>query len=257
MRSWRIGPVAAAAVVGVLLGGVLYVVHPLHLASSSASLPTPVGSPAPLTTPSTPPSASASTGAPRRPASSRSPSASPSRRVPSGPPFTPRALLQSSEFLQYKWAKADELSLTTGVSAAPILRCLRPDQVRTRPVAAYAATHHGLNTLAGEQVIRYYTVADAKGVFDRLAREVDRCPGLAASRRASVGRRHDPDFDGISQTRWWNLGGVGKQDPMRGVLVIMRVDDRLMALCLTSSATDPAVTTDILPLMRQGGLRLV
>ena len=44
---------------------------------------------------------------------------------------------------------------------------------------------------------------------------------------------------------------------MRGVLVVVRVDDRLVALYLHATTTDPAKTTDIVPLMRQAGLRLV
>jgi hypothetical protein len=245
VRSWWLLPVVAAVVAGVLLGSALYLVRPLHLTASGASPSSPAGGPTP---------------APKTPSPTRSsapPSATESPRVPSGPAFTKRALLQRSEFLQYKWGKADQLSLTTGVNKKAILRCLRPQRVTIESVAAYAATYHGRTTLAGEQVIRYYSVAEAEGVFDQLAGQVDQCADRDSTRRATVGKRHDPDLGGISQTRWWNLSGAKKGDPMRGVLVIMRVDDRLMALCLTSDSTDPEETTDIIPLMRQGGLRLV
>jgi hypothetical protein len=241
VRSWWVLPVVTAVVLGVLLGSVLYLVRPLHLTASGVS---PTGS-------------IGSTLASKTPARSVGPTVANKTPVPNGPAFTKRALLQPGEFIQYKWAKADELSLTTGVSAQPILRCLRPDRITTRPVAAYAATHHGLTTLAGEQVIRYYSVAEAENVFDQLAGQVDDCADRDSTRRAKVGKRHDPDLAGISQTRWWNITGSAEGDPMRGVLVIMRVDDRLMALCLTANSTDPAKTTNIIPLMRQGGLRMV
>lgn len=245
MRRWWVLPVAAAVVLGVLLGSMLYVVRPLHLTASGASSPRASSS----TKPADPP----------KPRESPKPAAktTTSPRVPSGPEFTERALLQSNEFIQAKWVKADELSLTTGVSDQPLLRCLRPDRLKTKPVAAYAATHHGLTTLAGEQVIRYYSVADAERVFAQLAKEVSQCADQGSARRAKVGKRHDPDLAGISDTRWWNLRGASKDDSMRGVLVIMRVHDRLMALCLTANSTDPAETTDIIPLMRQGGSRLI
>lgn len=258
MRSWWVMPVVTAVVLGVLLGGLLYLVRPLHLTASGASAPKPAGSSA-LPAKTFPTKTLPAKTLPAKTPTARAPTTQTTSppRVPRGPAFTERALLQSTEFVQYGWGKADELALTTGVSAQPILRCLRPDRVTTKPVAAYAATHHGLTTLAGEQVIRYYSVSEAEHVFDQLVEQVSHCAGQGPTRRAAVGKRHDPDLAGISKTRWWNLRGSTKSDPMRGVLVIMRVDDRLMALSLTANSTDPAKTTDIIPLMRQGGLRMI
>lgn len=256
MRSWWVLPVVTAAVLGVLLGGVLYVVRPLQLTASGVR---PAESAGPPVARKTPAESAGSTVASKTPAESPGSTVAqtPTPSVPNGPVFTQRALLQSNEFMHYKWGKADRLSLTTGISAQPILRCVRPDRITIKPVAAYAATHHGLSTLAGEQVIRYHSVAEAENVFDQLAEDVGQCAEADPARQASVGQQHDPELVGISRTRWWNVRGLAKDDPMRGVLVIMRVDDRLMALCLTSNSTDPAVSTDIIPLMRQGGLRMV
>lgn len=175
----------------------------------------------------------------------------------SGSPFTERALLQTNEFLQYGWAKASELSLQEGVVTKPLLPCLQVGSLPQEPAAAYAATYQGLHTQAAEQVVRFASEADARAALDRLVTQVAGCAGAPAERRVQVGKRHDPDLDRISETTWWNVRGSAPHDAMRGVLVLARVDDRLVALYLHATTTDPAKTTDILPLMRQAGLRLV
>ena len=172
-----------------------------------------------------------------------------------GPPFTELALLQTSEFLEYGWGKAAELSLVKGVPRPPLLRCVDVADLPQRPVAAYAATYQGLHTLAGEQVLRYADPADAAGALDRLVAQVRGCETQPPARRVVVGERHDPRLVRISQAVWWNVRG-GEGDGTRGVLGLLRLDDRVVALELESKTTDPAVTTDIDPLLRQAGLRL-
>ncbi len=264
-RSVR-AAVAGAAVAGVLLGAAAFALQPLPVRSAlGASTTVPASS---STTSSTAPGPTSTTAErTASPAVARtaspppdvpSPRATPSRRAtPAGPAFTSRALLQTSELLEHGWAKASELSLQEGFAEASLLRCVRPDRLTQEPVAAYAATYQGLRTQATEQVVRYANVADARDAIDRLTDQVRACGSAAAGLRARVGDRHEPDLEGISSTVWWNVRGAADGDPMRGVVTLVRVDDRLVVLYLHSTGTDPAVTTDILPLMRQAGLRLV
>lgn len=250
--------VAGAAAAGVLLGVAAFAIQPLPVrsalgASTTASAPT--GSTR-TTAARSPSPASARTAGPTPDAPS--PRATPSRRTTSaGPAFTSRALLQTSELLAHGWAKASELSLQEGFVNPSLLRCVRPDRLTQTPVAAYAATYQSLRTQATEQVVRYVSVADASAALDRLTDQVRASGSASAGLRARVGDRHEPDLEGISSTVWWNLRGAAEGDPMRGVVSLVRVGDRLVVLYLHSTGTDPAVTTDILPLMRQAGLRLV
>ena len=254
-RSVR-GLIAVAAVAGVLLGAAAFAVDPLPLgprAGARADVPVAGDStPAHPAPPSEPASAT-----PVRATASARPSPTPARPTTGGSPFTERALLQTSEFLQHGWAKAAELSLQKGVVTKPLLPCVRVGSLPQEPVAAYAATYQGLHTQAAEQVVRFASTADARAARDRLVEQVAGCGGATAERRVQVGERHDPDLERISETTWWNVRGAAPDDRMRGVLVLVRVDDRLVALYLHATTTDPAKTTDILPLMRQAGLRLV
>ena len=107
------------------------------------------------------------------------------------------------------------------------------------------------------QVVRFADAAEASAALKQLVGQVGGCDDAASQRRAAVGTRHEPDLEGISETVWWNVRGARAQDPMRGVLALVRVDDRLVVLYLHATTTDPAKTTQVLPLMRQAGLRLV
>ena len=262
---------AVAAVLGVLVGAGAFAVAPLPIRPQAGAVVVTASTSGPAPATSTTPAAPASTATaaratptPRpsspRPSSSsslRAASPSPSRTPVAGPPFTERALLQTSELLQHGWAKAAELSLQPGVAMTPLLRCVRLDRLPEQPVAAYAATYQGLHTEAAEQVVRFAGTADATSAVNRLVAQVDACDEAPSSRRATVGTRHEPDLEGITDVVWWNVRGAGADDPMRGVLALVRVDDRLVALYLHATTTDPAKTTDVLPLMRQAGLRLV
>ena len=93
--------------------------------------------------------------------------------------------------------------------------------------------------------------------MDRFADEVGRCGSVAQARRVDVGARHAPDLEGVSEAVWWNVRGTSPSDPLRGVLAVARVDDRVTVLYLHATVTDPAKTTDVVPLLRQAGLRLV
>lgn len=250
------GLLAVAAVAGLLLGAAAFAADPLPIgprAGARADVPV-AGDSTPTDQARASDPASAT---PVRATSSARPSPTRVRPPTSGSPFTERALLQTSEFLQYGWARASELSLQEGVVTKPLLPCVRVGSLPQEPVAAYAATYQGLHTQAAEQVVRFATEADARAALDRLVKQVAGCGGATAERRVLVGTRHDPDLERISDTTWWNVRGAAPHDAMRGVLVLVRVDDRLVALYLHATTTDPAKTTDILPLMRQAGLRLV
>ena len=247
-------PLAAAAVLGVLLGSAAFAVAPLPVHGAGPSVRAEA-----LSTPSptrTPPTQRPSPSTPSSPASSPASSRTPSR-TPAGPAFTERALLQTSEFLEHGWAKAAELSLEPGAATKPLLPCVRPDQLPSEPVAAWVATYQGLHTEAAEQVVRLADRGRAEAVVDRFVDEVGRCGSASTTRRVTVGSRHAPHLEGVSEAVWWNVRGASAADPMRGVLAIARVDDRVTVLYLHATVTDPASTTDVVPLLRQAGLRLV
>ncbi|GAA3549909.1 hypothetical protein GCM10022197_00900 [Microlunatus spumicola] len=271
-RRRTAGPLAAAAVLGVLLGSAAFAVAPLPLhgpgpsagadgpAPSSPSSPSAPGSPSVSRSPSA--GATSATPSPVRATPTEHPSPSPSprstpRRTPSGPAFTERALLQTSELLEHGWGKAAELSLERGVATKPLLPCVRPDRLPTPPIAAYVATYQGLHTEAAEQVLRLADRDEAEAAVDGFTDEVGRCGTVTSARRVTVGTRHEPDLEGVSEAVWWNVRGTSASDPLRGVLAIARVDDRVTVLYLHATATDPAKTTDVVPLLRQAGLRLV
>lgn len=245
--------VVASALTGVLLGAVAFAVDPLPVRAAPGS-GTSLAVPRTTATPSASRNPASSPSPRPSPVATRSPSRLP---TPAGPPFTSRALLQTSELLTYGWATASELSLQDGVVRPSLLRCVRPGRLPQQHLAAYAATYQGLHTQATEQVLRYESSADADAAFGRLVDQVGGCGSADADLRVGLGTRHEPEQEGISRTVWWNVRGAATHDPMRGVLALVRVDDRLAVLYLHATVTDPATTTDVLPLMRQAGLRLV
>lgn len=199
-------------------------------------------------------SPSAPTARPSAPTSSPSvPTSSPAAQ----PAFTRLALLTPQEFLQRGWGAARLVDRFAQIPSPAITPCaaVQPDQEGVR--AGYAATYASERTEAAEVVARFDTVSRAENTFRELRAAVAGCADASvAGDRVRVVAAHHPDPGGISELRWWNTQALDG-GPARGVVGVVRVDDRIAVLSLRSDVTDPADTTRIESLLVRAGRRLV
>lgn len=253
-------------VISVLLGGGAgYGMHERWPGSTATTSPSASGStPAISRTPISPP--------PTTPRPSPSGSASPSLATPSspsttptagptpadGPPFTERALLLPGEFQDRGWVSAQVVDHADDVPVPAITPCTTIDRGADGLVAAYASTYASARTRAAEVVVRFDSVGRAKDTFTTLREAVTHCADSppASGRRVRVGEEHRAGPSGVSDLRWWTTrpltGGA-----TRGVIGLVRAQDRLLLISLDSEISDPAQTTQIESLLTQAGRRLV
>lgn len=233
-----------ASLGGVLVGFAAFLVNPLPIGPGSSASSDGPSSPAASQSPSSPPASS--------PPSTEPPSTEP-------PAFTRLALLQTEEFLERGWGRADRTSIYDGIGAEAPSLCAAPKKLGAGAEEAYAAEYEGLQTVATERVVRYPTVPEAESRFDRLTDRLGRCDA-AAGRRADIGTRHEPKLDGVDQAVWWELDLPASADRPTaewGVLGLGRIDDRIVYLVLTSPTQDPVETVKFEALLRQAARRLV
>ncbi|MGI8459729.1 MAG: hypothetical protein ACR2LI_16660 [Propionibacteriaceae bacterium] len=215
---------------------------------SALATPQPSGTTAPSQSPSTSPIPSPSVS------SSPSPSPSASRAAPA---FTARALLQPREFLERGWAVARQVDAYDTLPSAAITPCVTVDPDSDDLVAGYAATYASDRTTAAEVVARFTSTARAAHNFTGLRTAVAGCVDAPRSlHRLRITDSHRPTTSGVDEMIWWNTRPLD-DGPDRGVVGIVRVDDRIALITLSSGERDPAVTTQITSLLAQAGLRLV
>lgn len=248
-----LGAVVTGVVGGVLLHGTVpfpgtarQVVSSDHSTRTSAD---PSAEPDPGRSPIPTPSASAT----------RSPTTR-SRPSPTGPApaFTRAALLADTDFLDHGWGRAEVLSVSDGVPDPAVTLCASIPGDAHGLRSAYASTYRGLQTDGAEQVVRFRTVIAAKDAFADLTEEVEACDTAPKRReRVTLGTRHEPELRSLTESLWWGTepaeGGVSA----RGMVGLVRVDDRIACVTLTSTTSDPAETVEVESLLTQAGRRLV
>lgn len=263
-----LGAVVAGVAGGVLLHGA--VPFPGTAASVVSSGP-PASSPSASSPSSSSPTDSSptdSSSAPPKSSASAEPSASPKSTpspdepssTPTGPApaFTRAALLADADFLARGWGKAETLSVSDGVPDPAVTLCASVGDDADGLRSAYAATYRGLQTDGAEQVVRFRTVAAAEDAFADLTDQVEACdtaPKRAA--RVTLGTRHEPELPPLSKALWWSTGPADDGVDAQGIVGIVRVDDRIACVTLTSETSDPADTVEIESLLTQAGRRLV
>jgi hypothetical protein len=187
----------------------------------------------------------------RRPGDSASPSAGAS------PAFTRLALLQPPELVGLGWQVARQVDAYASVPSAAITPCTTVPADADGLVAGFAATYASNRTTAAEVVARFGSTTQAAGAFADLRVAVAGCVDAPArSGRRRITGFHDSDGGTVSELRWWNTRPVDDA-PDRGVIGIVRVDDRVALVSLNSAMSDPAVTTRVDGLLTLAGRRLV
>ncbi|MEU6731677.1 hypothetical protein ABZ929_00485 [Streptomyces physcomitrii] len=196
------------------------------------------------------------------PSNSPSPSASPSPGTTApAPPFTREALLKPEELVRFGWGKAERTAVHDGAPRDLELLCFPGSLAAQDARDDHAGTYRGLQTEAAEVVARFPDPGGAERAFARLSGQVGRCAEAEGGLPATTGTRHEPRLAGVDRVVWWNTEsnrtGSGERPRVRGVLGLAMVDDRLLALSLTSTSSDPASTVELEPLLSQAARRLV
>lgn len=252
--------VAAVLVAAGLVGGGLGVV--LHTA-----WPDPfdrAGTSAPGTAPvsrTTSPSPSAGSPSPRRSAtpepSPTSPSPSPSPSPSHGPAFTRLALLGPQNFLERGWGSARQIDEYDRLPPAAITPCTTVRSGQDGLRVGYAATYASERSGAVEIVARFEDEQHATSAYDGMRADVAGCADSStAADRVRITDSHQPRSAQITEMRWWNTRPL-QRGSARGVIGLVRVDDRVALISLRSDVTDPAETTQITSLLTEAGRRLV
>ncbi|QKW07409.1 hypothetical protein HUT18_14460 [Streptomyces sp. NA04227] len=240
-RSTTIGTLWAAAAVGVCLGVAGFLAIPFESGSDAAA---PTG-PAPTSS---------------KPPASSPPPTSPASPEASGPPFTRNALLLPAEFVRFGWGTAKQTAVYDKAGKDLGLLCLSGAAAAEGAAEEYAGTYRGLQTEAAEVVARYPDSAAAERALERLSRRVSACEPGGGALAARPGTRHEPRLSGVDRAIWWdtdaNRTAPGARPDERGVIGLARVGDRLVALSLTSTSSDPATTVQWEPLLGQAARRL-
>lgn len=255
-RNVVVAVLVAAALVGAGLGVVLHATWPDPFSRTSVtpqpSSPTQQATVAPGSSPSPSPS-------PRRSAkpaptpTSASPSPAPSQE----PAFTRLALLQPKNFLDRGWGTARQIDEFDQLPSTAITPCTTVPSSQPGLRAGFAATYASERSGAAEIVARFDQTQQAESAFDSLRAAVAGCADSStAPDRVRITDTHHPQSDAVSEVRWWNTRPL-ESGSARGVIGLVRVDDRVALISLRSDVSDPAETTEISSLLVEAGKRLV
>jgi hypothetical protein len=255
-RSLMAGVLAASALLGGGTGAVAHEQWPGPFqrspqgtrTSAPATTPTPAAQATSMPTPTPTSTPTSSTNAPRPSASAATPLDEPA--------FTTLSLLTPREFLERGWGAARLVDRFDQIPSPAITPCVTVPPGTEGLRTGYAATYASERTEAAEVVARFDTSADAADEFDAMRATVAGCADASApTGRLRMVAAHHPTPTGTSELRWWNTRPLD-DGPARGVLGLVRVDDRVAVLTLRSDVSDPAKTTKIESLLVQAGRRL-
>jgi hypothetical protein len=167
------------------------------------------------------------------------------------------ALLQPGDFLERGWGSARQVDEFDRLPSSAITPCTTVEPGQDGLRSAFAATYASQRSGAAEVVARFDDTRRAEGAYDGMRAAVAGCADSStAPDRVRITDSHRPRHDGISEMRWWNTRPL-QSGPARGVIGLVRVDDRVALISLRSDVSDPAETTRIASLLAEAGRRLV
>ncbi len=192
-------------------------------------------SPSPSASPS--PKASSSSSRSASPSPSRSPSpshsASSSPASDPDPDFDRSALLRTTDFTAHGWAQARVTNSYPSLPQPPINPCaaITPGQVGLLEgnAGAWSSSH----TTAQETVALFTDTTLADKEFNRLLNQIANCTNTNV-RLAGFART--TSASGVDSIRWWNTLGP---DAARGIIGVVRTDNRVAVLSISSPDSDP------------------
>ncbi|MBA8794892.1 hypothetical protein FHX74_002520 [Friedmanniella endophytica] len=193
-------------------------------------------------------------------ATTPSPSASAEPSDDSTPAFTERALLQPANLTANGWKSAEMYKRYAGLPGGAITPCAEITTGDTGVVEGYAARYASSHTGAIELVARFSSESAAQREYSQLVNLVANCADSAYEPKLAVSESsRTVEADGVDNVQWWN---TTSSDGGRGIIGIVRAQDRIAYLTMSSPDSDPdntqpGGTTDIAAVLTVAGQRLV